>query len=171
MRGLLGMGRKAHGRVNNWQQQWVRAAVQQMPRRRFQQTSKLAARSVPHRKELHKAQLGMSRTGLRLATATPALAALRLAHEHTRAEHARHARTTRTRASLASDAHMHVHSNMRSRQKARCSAHWPLADRRPACRWHIWREHALQSRSPPPVLARHMHHPHDVPAINHRLIV
>ena len=32
------------------------------------------------------AQRGMSRTGLRLATATPALAALRLAHEHTRAQ-------------------------------------------------------------------------------------
>ena len=49
------------------------------------------------------AQRGMSRTGLRLATATPALAALRLAHEHTRAEHARHARTMRAR--LASLAH------------------------------------------------------------------
>ena len=45
----------------------------------------------------------VSRTGLRLATATPALAALRLAHEHTRAEHARHARTMRAR--LASHAH------------------------------------------------------------------
>ena len=110
------MGRKAHGRVNNWQQQWVRAAVQQMPRRRFQQTSKLAARSVPHRKELHKAQLGMSRTGLRLATASPALAALRLAHEHTRAQHARHARCTH--ASLASNVHMHSHSNMRSHVKS-----------------------------------------------------
>ena len=43
------------------------------------------------------------RTGLRLATATPALAARRLAHEHTHAEHARHARTTRAR--LASRAH------------------------------------------------------------------
>ena len=56
--------------------------------------------------KLHKAPRGMSRTGLRprlgLATATPALAALRLAHEHTRAEHARHTRCTR--ASLASDA-------------------------------------------------------------------
>ena len=27
MRGLLGMGRKAHGRVDNWQQRWVRAAA------------------------------------------------------------------------------------------------------------------------------------------------
>ena len=45
----------------------------------------------------------MSRTGLRLATATPALAALRPAHDHARAEHARHARTMRAR--LASLAH------------------------------------------------------------------
>ena len=56
----------------------------------------------------------MSSTGIRprlgLATATPALAALRLAHEHTRAQHARHARCTH--ASLDSDAHMHSHSNM-----------------------------------------------------------
>ena len=52
----------------------------------------------------------MSRTGLRLATASPALAALRLAHEHTRAQHARHARFTH--ASLASDVHMHSRSNM-----------------------------------------------------------
>ena len=31
-----------------------------------------------------------------------------------------------------------------------CSSHWPLADRRPARRWHIWRECALQC-------ARHLH--------------
>ena len=37
----------------------------------------------------------MARTGLRLATATPAFAALRLAHEHTRAESTPHARYTR----------------------------------------------------------------------------
>ena len=42
--------------------------------------------------------------------ASPTLAALRLAHEHTRAQHARHARCTH--ASLASDVHMHTHSNM-----------------------------------------------------------
>ena len=42
--------------------------------------------------------------------ASPTLAALRLAHEHTRAQHARHARCTH--ASLASDVHMHSHSNM-----------------------------------------------------------
>ena len=45
----------------------------------------------------------MWRTGLRLATAAPTLAALRLAHEHTRAEHAPHARTTRAR--LVREAH------------------------------------------------------------------
>ena len=53
---------------------------------------------------------------LGLATAAPVLAALRLAHEHTRAQHARHARCTY--ASLASDAHMHSHSNMRSHVKS-----------------------------------------------------
>ena len=59
----------------------------------------------------------MSRTGLRLATATPALAALRPAHEHTRAEHARHARTMRAR--LASRAHALTwqHTLARARQK------------------------------------------------------
>ena len=42
--------------------------------------------------------------------------------------------------------HMLSHGNTRSRQKAwlPCSSHWPLADRRPARRWHIWRECALQ---------------------------
>ena len=65
----------------------------------------------------YRAQRGMSHTGLRLATATPALAALRLAHEHTRAEHARHARTMRAR--LASRAHALTwqHTLARARQK------------------------------------------------------
>ena len=42
--------------------------------------------------------------------------------------------------------HMLSRGNTRSRQKAwlPCSSHWPLADRRPARRWHIWRECALQ---------------------------
>ena len=81
---------------------------------------------------------GMSRTGLRprlgLATATPALAALRLPHEHARAEHARH--THCTRASLASDARALTLQPALARKKARlpCSSHWPLADRRPAGR-------------------------------------
>ena len=43
----------------------------------------------------------MSRTGLRLATATPALAALRLAHEHTHARTARETHAARMRASPA----------------------------------------------------------------------
>ena len=59
------------------------------------------------------------RTGLRhclgLATATPTLAALRLAHEHTRAEHARHARTMRAR--LASRAHALTWQHTLARQK------------------------------------------------------
>ena len=65
----------------------------------------------------YRAQRGMSSTGLRLATATPALAALRPAHEHTRAEHARHARTMRAR--LASRAHALTwqHTLARARQK------------------------------------------------------
>ena len=67
---------------------------------RYMHTSRLLLLSKRSKKS---AQRGMSRTGLRLATATPALAALRPAHEHTRAEHARHARTTRAR--LASNAH------------------------------------------------------------------
>ena len=62
---------------------------------------------------------GMSRTGLRhclgLATATPVLAALRPAHEHTRAEHARHARTMRAR--LASRAHALTWVHTLARQK------------------------------------------------------
>ena len=77
------------------------------------------------------AQRGMSRTGLRLATATPALAALRPAHEHTRAQHARHARCTR--ASLASDARALTLQPALARQKARCvldvTGHWLIVGR------------------------------------------
>ena len=48
-----------------------------------------AARFVPHRKELHRAQFGMSRTGLAPATAMPALAALAMhTNTCTRAENA-----------------------------------------------------------------------------------
>ena len=52
---------------------------------------------------------------LGLATATATLAARRLAHEHARAEHARHARTMRAR--LASRAHALTWQHTRSRQK------------------------------------------------------
>ena len=92
------------------------------------------------------------------------------AHEHMHACRERLTRTLHARERRRCGNHFTWQHALTSNGKLR-SAHWPLADRRPACRWHIWREHALQSRSPPPVLARHMHHPHDVPAINHRLIV
>ena len=47
-----------------------------------------------------------------------------------------------------------------------CSSHWPLADRRPARRWHIWLTHALQTRSPSPLRAIPMHRRHAVHAIH-----
>ena len=78
----------------------------------------------------------MSRTGLRLATAAmPALAAMRPAHEHARAEHARHARCTR--ASLASDARaltlQHALSRQHARMGARVTGHWLTVGRPAAC--------------------------------------
>ena len=86
-------------------------------------------------KKLHRKQRGMSRTGLRLATATPALAALRPAHDHARAEHARHARCTR--ASLASDARALTLQHALARQKqgwcARVTGHWLTVGRPTAC--------------------------------------
>ena len=82
-----------------------------------------------------KAGKDACRTGLRFATATPALAALRLAHEHTRAEHARHARCTRAR--LASDARALTLQHALARQKqgwhARVTGHWQRVGRRAAC--------------------------------------
>ena len=61
-------------------------------------------KATPPRKRVRSTAVEWPRTGLRLATAAmPALAAMRPAHEHARAEHTRHARCTR--ASLASDAH------------------------------------------------------------------
>ena len=54
-----------------------------------------------------------------------------------------------------------------SKARMACSSHWPLADRRPAGRWHIWHAHALRMRSPSPLLARPMLRPHAVHAIHH----
>ena len=79
------------------------------------------------------------RTGLRhclvLATATPTLAALRPAHDHARAEHTRHARTTRAR--LASDAHAFTLQQALARQKqgwhARVTGHWLTVGLPTAC--------------------------------------
>ena len=62
-----------------------------------------AARIFPISRFLDFSSIAHRLARLGLATAAPALAALRLAHEHTRAEHARHARTMRAR--LASRAH------------------------------------------------------------------
>ena len=113
----------------------------------------------------------MSRTGLRLATATPALAALRLAHEHTRAEHARHARTTRARLTSRAHALTWQHTLARARQKLdvmleALATGWPSAGWRLA---HLARARCANA-SPPPLLARPMpmRHPHALPAIHHR---
>ena len=65
--------------------------------------------------------------------ASPTLAALRLAHEHTRAQHARHARCTHA-SSTATCTCTHTATCTCTRTKASCgsSCHWPLADCRPA---------------------------------------
>ena len=138
MRGLLGMGRKAHGRVNNWQQQWVRAAVQQMPRRRFQQTSKLAARSVPHRKELHKAQFiyVAHRACPAFASPLPRLRSLPCAlHTSTRVHSTLDTHAARMRASPATCTCTHTATCAHTRQKhhvvPRVTGHW-LTVGRPA---------------------------------------
>ena len=112
---------------------------------------------------LHRKRTGMCRV---LATAAPALAALRLAHEHTRAEHARHARTTRARLTSHAHALTRQHALTSKAWLLPCSSHWPLADRRPARRWHIWLAHALQTRSPSPLRAIPMHRRHAVHAIH-----
>ena len=178
LRGLDGMGSHAHRRVANvgasptgssgvcGRPLRVLTAAHCMAHSRLA-LRMLAARSAPAQKKSRtKRRRGMSSTGIRprlgLATTTPALAALRLAHEHTHAEHARHARTTRAR--LASHAHA-PRGNTRSKAWLPCSSHWPLAAHRPARRWHIWRECALQTRSPPPLRAP-MHRRHAVHAIN-----
>ena len=122
--------------------------------------------TTPPRKDergLHRKRTGMCRV---LATAAPALAALRLAHEHTRAEHARHARTTRARLTSHAHALTRQHALTSKAWLLPCSSHWPLADRRPARRWHIWLTHALQTRSPSPLRAIPMHRRHAVHAIH-----
>ena len=93
-------------------------------------------RPLHRAKECAPPQRGMSRTGLRLATAVmPALAAMRPAHEHARAEHARHARCTRAR--LASDPHAPTLQHALARQKqgwrARVTGHWLTVGRSAAC--------------------------------------
>ena len=65
--------------------------------------------------------------------ASPTLAALRLAHEHTRAQHTRRARCTHA-SSPATRTCTHTATCTCTRTKASCgsSCHWPLADCRPA---------------------------------------
>ena len=171
LRGLLGMGRKAHGRVNNWQQQWVRAAVQQMPRRRFQQTSKLAARSVPHRKELHEAQ-GMSRTGLAQPSPRHCHACARCPAPCTRA-HACTARSTRTlhaceprqrRAHALTQQHALAHAQ-KHHVVPRVTGHW-LTVGRPAAEPSSAQSQRKCTRHLS-LLTSHVHHPHAVHATHH----
>ena len=84
-----------------------------------------AQRHVAHR---HCPRLG-------LTTAAPTLAALRPAHDHARAEHARHARCTRV--SLASDPRAPTLQHALARQKqgwrARVTGHWLTVGRPAAC--------------------------------------
>ena len=121
-----------------------RCSSLQSPRRRVPRKNYIYA-CLCSRRVLHGAQKsckkvaipsaaprGMSRTGLRLAShASPTLAALRPAHEHARAEHARHARTTRAR--LASRAHALTWQHTLARQKLGCRArvtgHWLTVSR------------------------------------------
>ena len=56
---------------------------------------------APRSKKKAKGERGMSCTGLRLTTATSALAALRPLHEHTRRAHACRARSSRTHHACA----------------------------------------------------------------------
>ena len=72
--------------VQRW---WRRRSGTPYGRRTAAQHNMHAARFVPHRKELHREQFGMSRTGLAPATAMPALAALAMhTNTCTRAENA-----------------------------------------------------------------------------------
>ena len=84
--------------------------------------------------------------------------------------HACRARSTRTNHACAprqpcTCSHVATHA-CTSKAWLPCSSHWPLADRRPARRWHIWLAHALQARSPSPLRAIPMHRRHAVHAIH-----
>ena len=84
--------------------------------------------------------------------------------------HACRARSTRTNHACAprqpcTCSHVATHA-CTSKAWLPCLSHWPLADRRPARRWHIWLAHALQTRSPSPLRAIPMHRRHAVHAIH-----
>ena len=99
--------------------------------------------------------------------ASPTLAALRLAHEHTRAQHARHARFTH--ASLASDAHALTQQHALTRQKhhvvPRVTGHW-LTVGRPAAEPSSAQSQRKCTRHIS-LLVSHVHHPHAVHATHH----
>ena len=169
------MGSHAHRRVANWQQRCVLGGRCESWLRHTAWHD-LGLLCVCTQRVLHRAQKScnpsaaksMSRTGLRLAShASPALAALRLAHEHARAEHARHARTTRAR--LASCAHALTRQHaLTSKSLAAVlkslATGWPSAGSPLA---HLARMRSAM-RLPPSLLARHMRRPHVVHAIHHR---
>ena len=99
--------------------------------------------------------------------ASPTLAALRFAHEHTRAQHARHARCTH--ASLASDAHALTQQHALTRQKhhvvPRVTGHW-LTVGRPAAEPSSAQSQRKCTRHIS-LLVSHVHHPHAVHATHH----
>ena len=78
----------------------------------------------------------------------------------TRTHHACAPRQRRTCFHLATSA-------CTSKARMACSCHWPLADCRPAHCMRFWLAHALQMRSPPPLLVRRMRHSHAVHAMHH----
>ena len=134
MRGLLGMGRKAHGRVNNWQQQWVRAAVQQMPRRRS--NKRVSSLRVLHRTE--KSCKSAIRHVAHRASPRPRMPRARCAAPCTRA-HACRARSTRTHHACATRQQCTCsHTATRAHVKklgcrARVTGHWLTVGRLAAC--------------------------------------
>jgi hypothetical protein len=85
--------------------------------------------------------------------------------------HACRARSSRTHHACA-PRHSHAHAltqqhALTSKSLNGCSSHRPLADCRPARCMRIWLAHALQMRSPPPLLVRRMRRSHAVHAMHH----
>ena len=111
------------------------------------------------------------RTGLRhcliLATAAPTLTALRPAHDHARAR-ARSSRTLHACEPRRRRTCSHIATRVcTSKARMACSCHWPLADCWSARCMRIWLAHALQMRSPPPLLVWRMRRSHVVHAMHH----
>ena len=171
MRGLLGMGRKAHGRVNNWQQQWVRAAVQQMPRRRS--NKRVSSLRVLHRTE--KSCKSAIQHVAHRASPRPRMPRAHCPAPCTRA-HACTARSTRTLHACEPRqrrAHALTQQHALTRQKnhvvPRVTGNW-LTVGRPAAEpssTQLQRKCARHLS----LLASHMHHPHAVHATHHHCCV